>query len=211
LIWECSCRSGQSDVGIPQAKRQWAKYKKQNGADVPTGDQCAVCRDYLWDVMPAFDSWQDMTAMDGPSQKADEKRKDVAEGLAVKLGADERSFHPSEVATRLASGYTVSRKCNALNSAEVRSLLGGREPKGLLVKGLPSMKVPSAAKPSEKEKVWLFQWDSASAFRTVEFFDTFDTTQTTLRMPAEKHYFARQGTRCIDKLREELFENSVED
>ena len=130
---------------------------------------------------------------------------DVKEGLAVKAGG-KKNFTAATVDRVESSGHTVSRKATILNKSELRSELG-KEPKGLIMKGVPCVELPFAVG-AAKETFWLFQFDPLLPYRTVEFWYKVEEVVTTNKMHAEQQLFAGQPARVAAYLGDQRLESA---
>ena len=172
---------------------------------MPFGNLCGTCRDFYWDVHPAFASMEDMVDTSSGSPSCLKKAADVKEGLAVKAGG-EKSFPQSTVEQRESSGHTVSRKATILSKSELRAELG-KEPKGMIVKGVPCVELPSAVG-GGKETFWLFQFDPMLPYRTVDFWYKMEEVTCTNRMRSERQLFAGQPERISAHLGDERLQSA---
>ncbi|CAK0798807.1 unnamed protein product [Prorocentrum cordatum] len=187
----------------PQAGKLWAKHAVSNGVSTPVGDQCLDCRDFQWDTSPVWRSFEEMAA-----ENTGNENNAVSAGLAVKRGEKARDFIPSTVTASHSSGYTVKRYVNVLNASELRAELD-RDPKGMVVKHVPTMMLPNPREPGSVEKVWQFEYDPLSKYRVVEFFDTFMADCCTQRLTPDRHYFNQQDSRCLNQVCGEVLSEAL--
>lgn len=108
------------------------------------------------------------------------------------LKTGEHNFIQEDVSE--SKGFTVTgkRKCTALNSLEFTHALGG-PPRQKYARHIPVMLVPSETPPYAEEKVWLFQFDPASQFRSVSLKWFQQSTKHRPVMTASDHLYEQQG------------------
>ncbi|CAK0868197.1 unnamed protein product [Prorocentrum cordatum] len=185
------------------AGKLWAKHAVSNGVSTPVGDPCLDCRDFQWGTSPVWRSFEEVAA-----ENTGNENNAASAGLAVKRGEEARDFIPSTVTASHSSGYTVKRYVNVLNASELRAELD-RDPKGMVVKHVPTMMLPNPREPGSVEKVWQFECDPLSKYRVVEFFDTFMADRCTQRLTPDRHYFNQQDSRCLNKVCGEVLSEAL--
>lgn len=196
----------------------WATYKtdKATGDKVAYGSACHDCYEH-W--LQNHQDDEDDFAAHSERYRTDAEYKLKVDGSSkAKSGTVSKSWAPEAVERFVSHSIQVSRKFTILNDAELRSELKvARLNKGV-IKGLPTAMVlvefrvgdPSDAKrrkaaaDGELEKVFVFPFDAASTYRTMEVASAAGTELTKKVMARVANTWSGQGDAALAKERKSL-------
>lgn len=124
-------------------------------------------------------------------QNDDAFRKHFDEGVQNAADMSKRSFPPDSLNVQKGSRGKVTHKCTALNALEFLAQFGVPA-RQKAVRYMPSMEIPSHKLHGELERVWLFDYDHTSKYRTVSLSRYIDVGKTTHMQTPEAHVFRGQ-------------------